>query len=665
MYLPGGSTMSRRRITVTTILVGWLFAVLAAPMAIAPPPAHGEPFSMDTPDNSTSPANTVNLGWPGLGLPPTLRFNGIDSSQEYTVPVPAGLTATRLRGIILPPVDLGAGTLEINDRQGNFLATVDFPSAGPNVAAMPFDVDISGAQVTAAGLGLSLTMRQFNASNQSCTPIGSLLRVRDLVTVYTGTEAPPNTIATFFPPTLQAVTIYAPVDSDKAEQQAVLTLASAISRLYAPQPVKINAVPQPRGATPPSAVQFTRAIVVERGPASLQVNDPGAPDTYLRLTGRGDELSNQVSLLMTQLQSLDQTASGRVDQAGARAQLPDKVTFAQLNMSGRANVLGSGGLSVGFDRAALGAPRFDDVEVHLRASYTPMHDFEQGTLVITSNGTVAYSNALSRNGVLDITFSIPRAALGQRINIDLAMTYMPARPCEAITPPLVFQVDPQSTITFHRGGPPAGGFKALPSEFSPNFVVGLDGSSPYQLGYATRVIADIARQTSAPLTPAVVDAKAAVSSNSSALIVANGATLKSTDLNPPVASDGSAITVDLPTQLRANLDKGLGSIQVFADSPRNRTVVLVTTSDNWALVNPLLDYIDGLPSGWSQLTGDVLAAGSAGTPVNFSVRSDTPVGVALKPFNLMLWISVGVGAVLLLVGVFVVIRLRRASPLPR
>lgn len=666
MYLPAASTKSRRRTTVAALAATWLLILLLAPALAAPTVAHAQPFSRDTPDNSSPSPNTVNLGWTGLGLPNTLRFGGVDSSQEFNVPVPLGLTATRLRGVILPPVDLGPGTLEINDRQGTFLATVDFPGAGPNVGAMPFDVDISGAQITAAGVGISLTMRQFNAGNQSCAPSGALLRVRDLVTVYTGTEQPPTTIATFFPPTLQAVTIYAPVDSDKAEQQAVLTLASALSRLYAPQPVKITTVTQPRGAAPPTAVQFTRAVVVERGAAALQINDPGQPDTYLRLSGRGDELTNQVSLLMNQLQSLGQVPAGRVDQAGAPGQLPNTVTFQQLNMSGRSNVLGSGGMSIGFDRAALGAPRFSDIEVHLRASYTPMSDSEQATLVVTSGGKVAYSNLLSRSGVLDITFTLPREVLNQRINIDMAMTYMPTQPCGPITPPMVFQIDPLSTITFHRGGPAPGGFKALPSEFSPNFVVGLDGSSPYQLDFATRVIADIARQTNAPLTPTVVDAKAAAESNSSALIVANGATLKTTDLNPPVASDGSAITVDLPTQLRANLDKGLGSIQVFADPPRGRTVVLVTTSDNWALVNPLLDYIDSLPSGWSQLTGDVLAAGPAGTAVNFTIRTDTLTAPQPKSISMLIWIGAGTGAVLLVVGAFVFVKLRRrARPLPR
>ena len=70
--------------------------------------------------------------------------------------------------------------------------------------------------------------------------------------------------------------------------------------------------------------------------------------------------------------------------------------------------------------------------------------------------------------------------------------------------------------------------------------------------------------------------------------------------------------MDLPQQLRANIDRGLGSVQAFADPARDRTVVLITTTAAWNMVDPLLDYIDGLENGWPQLTGDVLAAGAAG-----------------------------------------------------
>ena len=64
-------------------------------------------------------------------------------------------------------------------------------------------------------------------------------------------------------------------------------------------------------------------------------------------------------------------------------------------------------------------------------------------------------------------------------------------------------------MTVKRGGDPMGGFGAVPSELSPEFLVALDGSSPNQLDYAARVVADMARLSGTPMMPRVVDVTAA------------------------------------------------------------------------------------------------------------------------------------------------------------
>ena len=159
---------------------------------------------------------------------------------------------------------------------------------------------------------------------------------------------------------------------------------------------------------------------------------------------------------------------------------------------------------------------------------------------------------------------------------------------------MTFQIDPRSTLTMHRGGAPLGGFTAFPSEFSPNFVVALDGSGPDQLAYAARIVAAVSRLTQTHLTPQVVGLQAAADATSGALIVANSEAIKQTSLNPPIGGDGSMVNFALPTELHVNIDGGLGSIQAFADPQRNRSVILVTTTGDWTLVDPLFSYIDGI-----------------------------------------------------------------------
>lgn len=600
-----------------SLLLLMLPAVFAAPVPAQPTEAGDAP--------------SVTFGWPAFGLEREVLL-GPDSSRTITVPVPGGLTPSRLRGTINAPLNIRAGYLQIDDADGRLLGTVDLPPAGSAQAATPFDIDISSARVRASSIDVTLTVRalddlgQFAGqyAGQYCGPLRQL-GLTNLAVVYAGTEPPVTTVAGFFPPVLQRVSVYAPTDADAAEQQAVLMLVATLTRLYAPQPLDITVVDQPRGAVPPPAAQLARAVVVERGGAAgLSVENAGSGAAYLRVSGSGDDLSTQVSLLVNKLQSLAQAPAARVEQAGSGPAVEgDDLTFGRLNISGKTEVLRASSLRVGVGRSALGSGRVESVQVHLLADYTPIPEGDAAAVVIrASDGNVVYTRALDNSGRLDATFELRGPAIGQYVSLDFALTYTPRQPCGPLTAPITFQIDPRSTFTVHRGGPPPSGFSAVPSEFSPTFLVAFDGSSPNQLVYAADVVAAISRLSSGQLRPAVVDLKTAADATSAALIVAKSSALKQTSLRPPVTGDGAALEVGLPTELRASVGNGLGSIQAFADRARNRSVVLITTTGDWSLVDPLLRYIAGLDGTWSALTGDVLAAGEAGVPTNLTIFAE-------------------------------------------
>ena len=106
--------------------------------------------------------------------------------------------------------------------------------------------------------------------------------------------------------------------------------------------------------------------------------------------------------------------------------------------------------------------------------------------------------------------------------------------------------------------------------------------------------------------------------------------------------------VDLSNELRADIDNGLGSIQAFADPPRNRSVILVTTTGAWPLVEPLFGYVDQLPDGWSSLDGDVVAAGVDGTVTNLSIGSgDVASSSPEETMDWRVWAAIGAGFVIL------------------
>nr|CRL68829.1 cellulose synthase regulator protein [Mycolicibacterium malmesburyense] len=617
------------------------------------------------PNTVTPPGTEVTLDWTSLGLPGEITLVDGNINQDFTLPLPSGFNVTRLRGLIHAPVDFGAGFVEISDSKGRVLATVSLPEVTPDQAVVPFDVDISAAQADRTSVGLSFTVREAPLPPELRCGLGQRVVMSDLAAVFVGSEPAPTTIASFFPPVLQRLTIYAPNNADRAEQQAVLTLTSAVAKTYGRQTPEITVVNQARGAAPPPSPQFTRAVVVESGDAGLNVLNPGTPDAYLEMTGRGDQLADQVSLVANELQALVQVPSARVDKAGAQEESgSDEMSFGQLGISGKTSVLRTAQLTVGVDRSALGKGRVHGLQVHLLATHTPVVSTDSASMTVSANGQPVYTTQIGADGQIDAKFDVPGEFLRQRINFTFDLTFSPRQLCTPTLAPVTFQLDPRSTLTMRRGGPPLGGFGGVPSELSPEFIVALDGSSPNQLDYATRVVADIARLTVSPLTPrVVVDVKAAAEARSGALIVANAKTLELTSLHMPVGGESSGIQFDLRSELQADINEGLGTIQVFADPPRDRTVVTVTTSGAWTLVEPLFSYIDQLQDGWSNLQGDVLAAGPDGVVTNVSIGpGDSSPTDDEGATDRSLVVGVAVGAValaVLAIGVALGLRRRR------
>lgn len=649
---------SVRRITGLVSAVALVAGLGASPAATA------EPLNADP---STGPEAT--MPWPALGLPKEVTLVGANTNQDFAIPVPSGFGPTRLQGLIHAPVDFTAGFVEINDGRGTVLGTVPLPTVAPDQAVVPFTVDLSAGQVAADALQLSFSVREPALPPEARCGLGEQVMLSDLAAVFSGAEPAPRTIASFFPPVLQRLTIYTPVNADDAEKQATLTLASTVARMYRPQAPAITVATLPRGAAPPPAPQFARAVVVESGDAGLNIVNGDRADVYLKLTGRGNQLSDQVSLMANDVQSLVQVPGARVDKAGSTGTADaEQMTFGDLNISGETSVLRTASFTAGVDRSALGS-RVDGVKVHLLATHTPVASMDSASVTVSVGGQAVWTAPLSSTGRVDVEFEVPAEFLRQRINFEFALTFSPRQLCSPTIAPVTFQLDPRSTLTLQRGGPALTGFSAVPSEFSPEFLVALDGSSPNQLDDATRVVAKIAQRTETPLTPRVVDVKAAAQSTTAALIVANAATISQTSLRPPVGGESADIQVDLREQLRADIDRGLGSIQAFADEPRQRTVVLVTTSGAWSMVDPLFGYLDQLPDGWSTLSGDVLAAGPDGTVSQLTIgHGDVAAPVASEGVNGGAWLAVGVGAAAVLaalLGVAVWRRRRRGADATR
>ena len=113
-------------------------------------------------------------------------------------------------------------------------------------------------------------------------------------------------------------------------------------------------------------------------------------------------------------------------------------------------------------------------------------------------------------------------------------------------------------------------------------------------------------------------------------------------------------------QIRLAIPDGLGTIQAF--SQNSRTVVLVSTSGSWELVDPLFAYLDDQQGDLANLRGDVLVAGRAGQPELMTVRADGPqaeVDQVGTSWVMWLGISAAVVAIAVLVAVAIMLYRRR------
>jgi len=594
---------------VSRLLVAALMAVVCAQLAFPASRASAAPAL----------STTRTIAWPLLGLPSSVQLNEVDQTQTYLIPTPSGLHAVALNGVVYAPINFGVGYLEVVDAAGAPLGWVRLPRTG-YLGEVHFHVSLRGVPATDGAVTIGLQLRQAGGSFYNHCGIPPQVTVAGLSTAFSGRALAPRTIDAFFPPVLHHVTIYTSATPTAAEQQATLQLTAALVAHYEPLPLAVTVAQLPANGNLPPAQNplFDRVVVIaQTGGGGIAIIPDGA-STALALTGSATTLAVQTALFTEQLADLAQVPNATVTAANAAPQLntASAYTFSQLGISGSAEVLGQNSLSFSLDQGTLGGP-LSSATVHLYADYTPVIAPARGTVVISSGSVVLDTIALNRTGRLATTFTIPRPLMTRKIPITLALTYAAGNVCAATTPEMDFSLEPWSAVTVTTLGAAAGGFNAVPTAFLQGMDVALGQPSISQLSDATEVVAEMQALTVAPLDPQVVSLRAAAASGLGSVIVAGSPLVDHLGLNPPLAGNATALSVDGRSRLRLQLNGGLGSIQSFVEN--NRTVLLITTTGPWSLLNPL--FSDLTSAGWSSLSGDVFVAGPARHPEDLTIRT--------------------------------------------
>jgi hypothetical protein len=587
-------------------------AVTGAIAGQSVPPAG--PVASAQPDVSVAaePNVTPAIDWTQLGLPQNMDLVGSNQKFDTSIPVPEGIGPSLLTGQIGSVVNVTEGRVDVMDTRGVVLGSIPVPVG---VSTVPFTVDIAAAQVIEGRAPLSFILRENNPPSNSCSVLPSLT-LSQLMTTYSGPTPDPTTVASFLPGYLDQILINVGPSPTESQQQAALNLVAALTRVYRPMPVRINVTTAAN--TPLAFGASSRVIEIRDGQqAGISVENPGTPNAVLAITGVGDELLQQVDLMADRRIGLAQSDSAIVLSANTEVAKSTNIkTFSQLQMTGSTSVLGTSTLYAGFDVSAFGVGPITNATVHLKAKYTPINGGE-GSILVRSGSTVVATHTLDGSGVLDVTGEIPAESITSNVGMAMELRYVPRQECAPMNDRMTFTLDPSSTVTVTPGTHNRGGFPVLPMAFTPEFDVAID--SPEHLPHAAQAVNLMGQQTAVTLRPRLTSFAEASQSGTPLLAVTSSDELAKANMKAPLLpGDSNTVEVNGNVSTDVDLKGAVGVVQAFTD--KDRTVLAISGSGDWGLVDTSFDYIRRLPNRWASLTGDVVATGAAGETVNLTIR---------------------------------------------
>ena len=521
----------------TIILRGLVAAVSALTLICAPMTVHLPVAGAEPAPGAAQSSGTSQIAWAALGRPDRIDLVDVNATFDTDIPVPQGVTPGQLQGSIGSVVNVLNGRVDVLDGRGVVLGTIPVP-AEPNSA--PFTVDISHAQVIHGLAKLSFVIREPNPPQTSCSQAPALT-LNQLTVTYLGQTPFPSTVADFLPDYLEQFLIRTGPTPSPSVQQAALDLVAGLTRTYRPLPVRVDidtsAAPAPPG--PPS-----RRVIELRdaSPAGLTVAKPNSPDAALVISGRGDELRNQIALFADRRIALAQSPAATVITVSADTPRAGTMrTFAQLGVSGRASVLGTTTLFAGFDAAAFQVGSIQQATLHLIAHNSPVTTGE-ASVIISSGSAVLATRRLDGSGLLDVTGVIPAESIASTVGVALEVRYLPSQQCPPINDRITFALDPASTVSVTPGTFNRGGFPSLPMAFTPDFDVVID--QPDHLRFAATAINLMAQQTTVTLQPHLTTMSAAANSGRGLLVVTPRVDLAKAGLTTSaLAGNGNTVSI--------------------------------------------------------------------------------------------------------------------------
>ncbi len=560
-----------------------------------------------------------------LGLPPRIRLSGALAEYTFSVPVHPGLQPVALEAQIRVAPGITTGVLSVDQQQAT-LFTLALP---PKAERLVVPLTMSEVQQHR----LTLTIRTvLNPGEPLCA--AALLRWVELSALrvsFRGVLRPPDTVAEFWPPDLQALQLYVPPTPHPGTINATLDLATFAARLALGHGVTVTVKPLAASAPLPtvSPAPFQRAVVVREGAGKgvrlVTPREQAWP--LLVVSAPPEELAAVVRELVERWHPLLLARTVQLQAATTSVAPPlRRWTLADLGYT-RLQMQGAGQLetSLSFSQADLGGP-IAAATLRLAGTYSPVPSGGTATLAVLLNNGLVHALPLGQAGRFDFLTTLPAGLLRRDNTLTVRVLYTPpGGDCRVGVHDLIVRLDPASYLEVKRGQKLPPGFERFPQALLPTFEVSFDKLTPTTLQSAVQLVTALQRLTHTPLHPRVVPWEQALRDRQPLLAVALDPA-RAEALNPPLEpkpfrlldSEGNEL-------LRLGIETRFVILEAFTAGGRD--VLLLTHRD---LPEGLVTLTQELQKGdgWYALNGDVWLLPATGLPVAMRLRGS---GLRIEP----------------------------------
>ena len=547
--------------------------------------------------------------------------NGLASA---TLPMPKGLVPIRVRGRLVSIADSG-GVVRI--RVGTDYVEVDAEKGGLFTLTVPPDA------VVEQNLTIEVRNTLAPGAGKCEGDYTTTETISELEVGFIGRETPPTTIAGFFSPPVQKVTLVAPDVTDLDIAEATLAAAGALSMRYNRDVPIIISSSTEFAADPTGLVdsdgpnRIVRISPDESGVVRVSVSNPGVPT--LTISGPSAQLAGAAAALASSGLGLAAVPIATALSEERFAQTAETLTLAELGAE-RPTLSGLGRLvySIGVRQDLFGGP-INSVAIHFEGAYTPVPAGGQANVSILWNDQLVESQLLDATGAYaaDVTVEGPLVRRDNALSIRVDAV-PPGGDCGQATQPMQLDLNGfASTVTGRAGQTLAAGFARFPQAFGSTTHVAF-GSGPLTTALvqaACSLAISLQRASSHQLEFITDDFASFLAAPYPGIVV--GATPRDADaLAAPLRFEPWRAVNSASTDFSVSVDGPFAALEGFELEGRNILMLGGTApaATSQPLVTQLADEAEDREFGWFGLRDNLLVAQPGAEPLTLSSASLVP-----------------------------------------